>query len=251
VSSGGQRARARVGTWWRGRFGRRLLVEIALLFALLSLYRLGRYLSRDQVDSAFRNARSVLALEHDLRIDSERRLQEALLHHLGFIRFLNDYYATVHFPATVAFLVLTYTRAPELYRRLRNVFVLVTGSALAIHIAYPLAPPRMMAGFVDTITRFGPAIYSKPGVESVANQYAAMPSLHVGWALIIAYGMLQVTRAPWRWLGVVHAIITTLAVVGTANHYWADALAALILVVAAETLVARRAATHPPNAALS
>jgi hypothetical protein len=226
-----------VRAWWHGRFGRQLLLEAALLFSLLTLYRLGRYVARDQVEVAFQHARDVLRGEHHLGIATEGSFQDFLLDHLVLIRFLNRYYAMVHFPATVAFIVVTYAKAPEVYRRIRLVFISVTAVALGMQMAYPLAPPRMMAGFVDTIARYGPAIYSRPGVKSIANQYAAMPSLHIGWALIVAYGMLQLTRRPWRWVGVVHLVLTTLAVVGTANHYWADGLVALALVVVAVRVV--------------
>ena len=196
VSAGSVQVGSHVGAWWRGRFGRRLLLEIALLFSLLTLYRLGRYLGRNNIDEAFDHARDVLRWERYVGLANEERLQDLLLDHLPVIKLLNRYYAMVHFPATVAFIALVYVRTPDLYRRIRFVFVSVTGVALATQILYPLAPPRMMAGFVDTIARYGPAIYSRPGVASVANQYAAMPSLHVGWALIVAYGMWQMTRAP-------------------------------------------------------
>ncbi len=231
-----------VGVWWRGRFGRRLLLEIALLFSLLTLYRLGRYLGRNNIDEAFDHARDVLRWERDVGLANEERLQDVLLDHLPVIKLLNRYYAMVHFPATVAFIALVYVKSPDLYRRIRFVFVSVTGVALATQILYPLAPPRMMAGFVDTIARYGPAIYSRPGVASVANQYAAMPSLHVGWALIVAYGMWQMTRARWRWIGVVHAVVTSFAVVVTANHYWLDGLVVLVMVVAAVRFLDRRRA---------
>lgn len=247
MSAGSVPAGAQLGAWWRGRFGRRLLLEIALLFSLLTLYRLGRYLGRDNVDEAFQNARDILRWERYVGLANEERLQDALLEHLPVIKLLNRYYAMVHFPATVAFIALVYVRGADLYRRIRFVFVSVTAVALATQIAYPLAPPRMMAGFVDTIARYGPAIYSRPGVASVANQYAAMPSLHVGWALIVAYGMLQITKAPWRWIGVVHAAITSFAVVVTANHYWVDGLVALAMVIVAVRVVDRR--TAPATAA--
>jgi hypothetical protein len=229
-----------VSAWWNGRFGRQLILEALLLFSLLTLYRLGRYLGRNQVDVAFQHARDLLNIERALHINSEEGLQNALLGHLDVIRFLNRYYAMVHFPATEAFIVLMYAKAPELYARIRLVFISVTAVALVMQIAYPLAPPRMMAGFVDTVARYGPAIYSRPGVGSVANQYAAMPSLHVGWALIVAYGLWQLTRSPWRWVGVAHVTLTTFAVVATANHYWLDGIVALGLVAAAAWVVAHR-----------
>jgi hypothetical protein len=247
VSAGSVQLGSHVGAWWRGRFGRRLLLEVALLFSLLTLYRLGRYLGRNNIDEAFDHARDVLRWERYVGLANEERLQDVLLEHLPLIKVLNRYYAMVHFPATVAFISLVYVKTPDLYRRIRFVFVSVTGVALATQILYPLAPPRMMAGFVDTIARYGPAIYSRPGVASVANQYAAMPSLHVGWALIVAYGMWQMTRAPWRWIGVAHAVITSFAVVVTANHYWADGLVALVMVVAAVRFVDRRRAPAEPS----
>jgi len=215
------------------------------MFSLLTLYRLGRYLGRDQVDVAFRHARQVLDIEHHLGIANEERFQDLLLDHRFSISFFNRYYAMVHFPATLVFLVLVYARAADVYSRVRTVFISVTAVALVMHIAYPLAPPRMMPGFVDTIARFGPAIYSRPGVESVANQYAAMPSLHVGWALIIAYGMLQLTRSPWRWIGVAHAALTSIAVVATANHYWLDGIVVLVMVIAAVRLATYRREPAP------
>lgn len=226
--------------WWRGRYGKQLATEVVVLFLLLSLYRLGRYFGRDEVGAAFHHARQVLDVERHLGLANERAFQRHLLEHVGLVRFLNSYYATVHFPATVLFLVLAYVRAPDAYRRVRLVIVSVSAVALAMHIAYPLAPPRMLPGFVDTLARWGPAVYSKPGVASVANQYAAMPSLHVGWSLIVAYGMLLVTRRPWRWLGLAHAVVTSIAVVATANHYWLDGLVAAALVAPAIALASRR-----------
>jgi hypothetical protein len=247
----GTPAATRLGVWWRGRFGRRLLFEVLLLFSLLTLYRLGRVLGRDEVDVAFRHARDILDFERAIGIANEESFQDLLLDHRIAISFLNRYYAMVHFPATVAFLALVYVRTPMVYGRVRTVFISVTAVALAMHIAYPLAPPRMMAGFVDTIARYGPAIYSRPGVESVANQYAAMPSLHIGWAIIIAYGMWQLTRSRWRWIGVTHAVLTTIATVGTANHYWMDGLVVLALVVAAVYVVDRRQVLATPEVVLT
>jgi len=234
-----------VARWWKSRFGYRLLIEIAVMASLLTLYRLGRYLGRNQVDVAFQHARDVIQVEDAMGIANERGFQALVLDNLTFIRFMNRYYAMVHFPATVAFLAVVYVRTPDLYKRIRTIFIGVTGVGLVMQIAYPLAPPRMLSGFVDTVATYGPTIYEKPGVESFANQYAAMPSLHVGWALIVAWGALQLSSGRWRWWGVGHAIMTTLAVVVTANHYWADAIVALALVAVVVWLQAgRRWSTH-------
>jgi hypothetical protein len=219
-----------VSRWWRSRHGRQLAVEASLVVLLLFLYRLGRYLSRDQVAVAFDHATAVLHLERQLGLAIEAGVQRHVLEHPWLTSLLNQYYVRAHFPVTIAFLAFTYVRAPELYRRLRNLFVVVTGLGLVMHAIYPLAPPRMMPGFVDTIARYGPAIYERGDVASVANQYAAMPSMHFGWAVLVAYGAIQVGRSPWRWVVILHPVITLIAITATANHYWLDAAVAGLLV---------------------
>src|SRR5919109_3432219 len=212
--------------WWRGRYGAQLAREVAIIVALLLVYRLGRTLGREETSRAFANAREVLSLEKWLGIDTERSFQRIALDHLTLVRLLNRYYASVHFPASIAFLVFVYVKAPKLVPHIRYLFVSVTAVALVIHLAYPLAPPRVLDGYVDTIARYGPAIYQPSGVESVANQFAAMPSLHFGWAVLVAYGVVRALHTRWRWLVVLHPAITLAAIVLTANHFWLDALVA-------------------------
>ena len=94
----------------------------------------------------------------------------------------------------------------------------------------PLAPPRMLPslGFVDTMTVFGPSAYSGDAA-TVSNQFAAMPSLHVGWALLIAVVVIRTANSRWRWATIAHPVLTTLVVVVTANHYWIDAVVSALL----------------------
>ena len=171
--------------WWHSRLGAQLVWEVALVFALLALYRLGRFFSRDQVSAAFDHASTILEVERRLGLAVESHVQAVVLDHRWMISAVNQYYVRVHFPITILFLVVTYIRTPGLYRYLRNLFVIVTGLGLVMHALYPLAPPRMLPGFTDTIARYGPAIYERSDVASVANQYAAMPSMHFGWARTI------------------------------------------------------------------
>jgi hypothetical protein len=228
------RLRELVVGWWQSRFGAALAKEVAVIVALLVLYRLGRALGRHEAERAFDHARQVLALEDRLHIDSERSLQRAALDHPDLIRLLNRYYASVHFSASMVFLAFVYVRAPRLVAHIRFLFVTVTALALTIQLAYPLAPPRMLDGYVDTIDVYGPAIYtSGSAVGQMANQFAAMPSLHFGWAVLVAYGVVRVLETRWRWLVVLHPVITLAAIVITANHYWLDAFVALGLVGAA------------------
>jgi hypothetical protein len=218
-----------------------LLKEVGVIVALLLLYRLGRMLGRHESARAFGNAREILRVEDQLGIDTELSLQRAALDHPGLIRLLNRYYASVHFGASMVFLVLVYVRGPKLWAHIRFLFVAVTAAALVIHLLYPLAPPRMLDGYVDTIARYGPAIYDgRSAVGKMANQFAAMPSLHFGWAVLVAYGVVRALRTRWRWLIVLHPAITLVAIVITANHYWLDALVALALIGAAAALQRER-----------
>jgi len=226
-----------------------LLKEAGVIVALLLLYRLGRMLGRHESARAFDNARDVLGLENRLGLDTELSVQRATLGHPGLIQLLNRYYASIHFGASMVFLVLVYVRGPKLWAHIRFLFVTVTAAALIIHLVYPLAPPRMLDGYVDTIARYGPAIYDgRSAVGKMANQFAAMPSLHFGWAVLVAYGVVRALHTRWRWLIVAHPVITLAAIVITANHYWLDALVALALIGAATALQrdrSRRALATP------
>lgn len=156
-----------------------------------------------------------------------------------FLHAANVYYVTAHFPITMAFLVWLYTCRPRPhYFWARNLLIAVTASALLIHILFPLAPPRMFPewGIVDAMRVYGPNAYGGPSA-AVSNQLAAMPSLHVGWAVLIVYVMAR--RGP-RWLALLagfHACTTLLVVIVTGNHWWLDAAVACILVALAAILL--------------
>jgi hypothetical protein len=161
------------------------------------------------------------------------------------IKSANVYYAAVHFPATAAFLIWLYLRRPGDYLWIRRTLALLTASGLLVHLAIPVAPPRMLSalGFVDTAAAYGPAVYGPPNQNTLADQYAAMPSLHIGWAVMVAIGIIATTRTRWRWLAVLHPIATTLVVIGTANHFWLDGMVALSLLAA--SLIVVRSISEP------
>jgi hypothetical protein len=218
--------------WWHSRAGGSLLRELALVVALLLIYKYGRFLGKDHVSAALRNARDVIGFERSLGVFSEARLQDVFLNDTAFIRFLNSYYLVAHVVVTAAAFVWLYVRHPSTYRRFRDVMVVITLAGLAMHLLMPLAPPRMFPhlGFVDTAKVFGPASYGAGSpYKGFANQFAAMPSLHFGWALVIAWAVILATKSRWRYLIVLHPVITLAAIVLTANHYWLDAFAATVL----------------------
>lgn len=206
--------------------------ELLLVVGLFLVYKFGRQLANGHTAEAFRNAHRVWDAERFLRLPGEASVQDLLLSGDSLVHVANTYYATVHFPATLLFLVWLYVRRPRHYVWARRVLAALTAAALALHLAFPLAPPRLLdaAHLVDTAQKYGPSVYAaEPSTDSMANQFAAMPSLHFGWALMVAVGLIVTTSSRWRRLWLLHPLLTLLVIVGTANHYWLDALAAAAL----------------------
>ncbi|MDX3854486.1 phosphatase PAP2 family protein [Streptomyces sp. AK02-01A] len=217
-----------------------LLRELLLVAGLFLVYKFGRQMANGHTGEAFRNARRVWGLERDIHLPGEGGVQGVLLHSETLVRLANTYYASVHFPATVLFLAWLYWRRPGHYVWSRRILTVLTGAALVLHLLLPLAPPRMLAatGLVDTGQVYGPTVYGEaPAADSMANQFAAMPSLHVGWALMVAVGLIVATRSRWRVLWLLHPLVTLLVVVGTANHYWLDAIVAVALLAGALSVI--------------
>jgi hypothetical protein len=217
-----------------------LVREFLLVAGLFLTYKFGRLLASGHTTEAFRNAQHVWDWERALDLPGEGSVQSALLHGDTLVHFANVYYATVHFPATVAFLVWLYLRRPAHYIWARRVLAALTAAALLLHLAFPLAPPRMLdvAGLVDTGQVYGPTVYSAaPATDPLANQFAAMPSLHFGWALMVAVGLIAATRSRLRRLWLLHPLVTLIVIVGTANHYWLDAVVAGVLLALALAVI--------------
>ena len=150
---------------------------------------------------------------------------------------MNVYYGTLHFAITAGLLIWVYHYRHEHYRRVRNLLGITTALALIGYWAFPLAPPRMHQwhGFVDTLDTIGGLwSYNSPVAKAVANPFAAMPSLHFGWALWC--GIVFWTFARHRWVRIDGRDLpglTLLAIVVTANHYFLDAVGGAIIFLAA------------------
>lgn len=212
---------------------RRLLREIGLMGVLFAIYNAGRLLAANRVTGAFENADRLWQLERWLHMPSEQALQAVALQVPELIQAANGYYASVHFPLTFLVLLWLFLRRPSHYLWARRSLVLGSGAALVVQVLLPMTPPRMLTelGFVDTGVRYGQSVYGAVGQDPLANQFAAMPSLHVGWAVLVAVVCIRSATSSWRWLWVLHPTLTTLVVVVTANHYWLDGLVATGLVV--------------------
>lgn len=225
----GQPALPEVGRHHSGIW--RIVREVTLLAALFGVYNLGRFLSAEHSGSAFKHANELIRWEAWLGLPSEATLQHHALQVGGLARAANLFYAGVHFPLTAAVLLWLMIRRPAEYGKARWALASLTGLALIGHMFFPLAPPRMMPGWVDTGVLLGQSVYGPSTHSGVANQFAAMPSLHVGWALMVAVFLIRATRSRWRWLWIAHPLLTFTVVVVTANHYWLDGLVAIALAV--------------------
>ncbi|MCM9076781.1 phosphatase PAP2 family protein [Streptomyces spororaveus] len=227
---------------------RRLVRELLLVAGFFTVYKAGRLLSTDRTEEAFRNAARIWDAERFLHLPGEGAIQRLLLHGDALVTTANTYYAGVHFPATALFLIWLYVRRPAHYLWTRRVLAGLTGAALALHLAFPLAPPRLFdaARLIDTAQVYGPTVYkAAPAEDTLANQFAAMPSLHFGWALMLALGMIAATSSRWRFLWLLHPLLTLLVIVGTANHYWLDAVVAAVLLWAALLLIPKPRTSDP------
>jgi hypothetical protein len=182
------------------------------------------------VHGARHHGLSVWHVQRWLHLPSEVTLQRWTLHHPLWVQAANGYYALFHVPAIIATLVWLFVRRRDVYRRVRTCLALTTGAALVLHIV-PVAPPRLFPdlGFVDTGLLYEQSVYGPTGGELSAI-YGALPSVHVGWAVLVAVGTWCAGRGWVRWVGPAHLLLTVWAVTVTGNHWWLDGVLAAALV---------------------
>jgi membrane-associated phospholipid phosphatase len=229
--------------WWR---------EVLVVGAFYGLYTLVRDLHGAHLVSktrGFTNATRIIRLERFTGIYHELALQKDVLNDRWLIRLCDDFYGTLHFIVTIAVLLLLFFWFPAKYRAWRNTLALTTGLALIGFYFFPLMPPRLLPpsyGFVDTLQKVGGLWnFSSGPVNDVSNQYAAMPSLHTAWSMWSACALASMLRPWWaRVLVFVYPAFTIFAIVVTANHYFDDAIAGLLL------LGFSAISTHPVTSAL-
>lgn len=203
------------------------VVETGILSALYALWQLAGTLSVLGTTGAFSRARWLLRCERDLHLPSEAHLQNLVLHHPLIVQACNLYYASMHFGVLFAFLLWLFVWHRADYRRIRLTIVLLTAICLAIQLV-PVAPPRLLPGFVDTAAQYNQSVYS---LGFGADQLSAMPSVHVGWAVLVAWAVITLGRSRWRWLILAHPIATIFVVAATANHFWLDGVVAIVILV--------------------
>ena len=120
-----------------------------------------------------------------------------------------------------------------MYPRWRNSLAMLTAACLVIRYLR-VAPPRFLPelGYIDLASRYGLSVYGPVGT-GVSDQFAAMPSIHVGWAALVSFGIVAASSSMWRWVFMAHLVLTIFAVTATGNHWWLDSIAAVALLVVA------------------
>jgi len=227
---------------------RLMLIEFALILFVTLAYFLTRGLVRGRENDAMENANRVLSSERALHLDPERAIQHITLRHDWLLQFANNFYLYAHLPVLIAVAVWLYWWRPWAYPWFRNAFLLSALFGLSIYVLLPVAPPRFMPGFVDTMALYG---FNVDGSAAgpLYNPYAAMPSLHVGWSLLAGIAMIAAARSWWlKAAGIALPTLMTLAVIMTGNHYLLDAVGGAAVVVVALTLSTLSTSWHTARA---
>jgi len=211
--------------------------EATLVASLYTAWQLIGTITHRNVEGASANALTVWHVERALHLPSELAMQQAITPHPWLVQLANGYYVYGHFNPVVLLLVWVFWRHRADYSRVRLLLCLLTAVAFVVHFI-PVAPPRLMPelGFRDVALEYGQSVYGSFG-EGIPGQLLAMPSLHVGWAVLLAYVVVTTARSRWRWLVLAHPVLMSLDVAVTANHWWADGIVCsllLVLCVAAE-----------------
>lgn len=199
--------------------------EIVLIVFAYFLYFLVRGLTEGSPERAFINAADVIDIEERLGVAWEHEMQGWITGSQTMMALMNWVYIYGHWPviAVVAFWLLIWH--PREYQVVRNAFLISGGIGLIVFATYPVAPPRLLdIGLVDTVTEQS-RVYRVLQPPALVNQYAAIPSLHFGWNLLIGIVLVWVARAPAaRVFGLVMPPLMFLSIVMTANHFVIDGI---------------------------
>ncbi|MGD0809919.1 MAG: phosphatase PAP2 family protein [Acidimicrobiales bacterium] len=207
----------------------RVSVELAWLLFLVFIYDWLQDLAPLRRSLAFVNARAVLSFETNVGLDPERALDHWLAHQHVLPFIVSTFYSNGIFVVTFAFAAVLWWSRPDLYRPLRNDLVLTNLIGFAVFWAFPVAPPRMLPGFIDVVARSGGLGSWHGSLIKHADQLAAMPSMHIGyaiWCSLVAWRLARKHSAKVAALvfGIGYPVLTAFVVMSTGNHYLLDVL---------------------------
>ncbi len=195
---------------------------------------------------AFHNAERVIRFEQLVGLYHEAAIQDLFLPYRVFIQFWNTWYGTAHFIVTLAVFALLFFKRPGVFPVWRNSLGIMTTLAIVGFALFPLMPPRLLDkpcdhyggaciasdlrgpdgtfGFTDTLSVYGgPWSFDSGKVASISNQYAAMPSMHIGWSTWCAVAVWPLLRRRWqRAVVFLYPLATLFCIIVTANHFWVD-----------------------------
>jgi hypothetical protein len=208
----------------RGRWG--ALRELGLVAAALAVYMAVRASTRSDPEAAEAHAREVLAFERTMRFDWESGAQHLILRTSVLVRGFDFVYVWTFWPTVATTLVVLYRTDRSRYVLLRNALFISGALGLMVFAAFPVAPPRFLAGFTDTVMLARQDHLAHP--SAITNQYAAMPSFHVGWTVLAGACLVPLVARPVvRVVALVPGVLMVFAVVFTANHFVLDAVAGI------------------------
>jgi hypothetical protein len=218
-----------------GSVGRRLprgwgdlLRQFALFFVAYQGYQLVRGIADGRDAVAMSNGLHVIHLERSLGAFFEPGFQQAFVTHQWLIEIANWMYFNTHFLVTISFLAWLYLFRNENFNFVRNMFLVAMGLALVGYALFPTAPPRMFsgAGFTDTIAVFTDMQQDSAVAGVLVNPYAAVPSMHIAFSLMVAVSAVSLVRSIWaRAVWSAYPLVVFFVIVVTANHFWFDAAA--------------------------
>lgn len=216
--------------YWSGRWLPKgwidALRQLVLFAGAYYAYRIVRGMVDGEAGVAFEHARNVISTEKSLNLFFEQDFQEWAMNDARWIvDAANWMYVNSHFVVTVVFLIWLYLARNEAYYFVRNMFMVAMGLALVGYVVYPTAPPRFMPewGFQDTVTNWV-GLQAANNANALYNPFAAIPSMHVAFALMIAVpAMLVIRNRVIRAFFAVYPLLVTVTVVVTGNHWWFDA----------------------------
>jgi hypothetical protein len=215
--------------------------ELLIVGALYLVYESVRNLSEGKPSEAFANALKIIRWQEALGISHEETIQDWVLNFEPLVVVSNYYYGSAYIVFTLLTLVFLYRRFPNDYPLWRNTLAVGTMLGLVGFATFPLMPPRLLDvmgdgrvfGYVDTLVHY-PTFWSfeSSTMKTISNQFAAMPSLHCGWAFWALAALWPRLRTWWMRVAVAsYPVITVFVVVATANHYFLDAVGGAVIFV--------------------
>ncbi len=204
---------------WAGFTAQFVLVALAAIF-----YFGVRMVTKDAEAAAFDNAEALLSFEARIGMDIEAWAQRQILDSEAVVTFFNWVYIWLHWPVIIGTFLWLYRYNKRGYVLFRNAIIVSGAIGLVFFVTYPVAPPRFLDGFSDTVSDLSTSYkYLQP--PSIVNQFAAMPSLHVGWNVLVGVVLFQAIRhSAIRFIPLVSPVLMAGSVVLTANHYVIDAV---------------------------